>query len=434
VKVATRTAEPPTIGEYVFVVCILLYSSGAFITLLKGSEDLPVGMSTGSLAANSIWVISYLLGGCFLIKYCRWDVRLLRQNPWLFALTALPVVSVLWSDAPSITALRAAALLGTTLLGLYLGLRYDSMQFLQLLGWSLGIAAVLSFLVALLVPSYGMGSGVFEGDWIGVFQHKNTLGSVMALGFLVFSMLRRVSRTGKWFFWCLCLLSLALVFLADSVTSKVACAFLASIMFYSAFIRPKVKSPVRRFCIIFFSASTVALFVYIHFADILNFLGRDENLTGRLIIWALVWPLVQQRFLLGYGYGGFWLGLDGPSEEVWRVLGEQSIYHAHNGYLEIWTGCGLIGVILFLLCIIVAFRKAVIRSRNRPTAESQWPLYLFLFLAFHNLAEPTFLVMNHIFWLLFVAVVIQLSCPAEIVIREKRPALNARMEPRFEHA
>jgi exopolysaccharide production protein ExoQ len=434
VNESTRIAEPPKIGEYIFGVCILLYSSGAFITLLKGSEDLPIGMSTGSLLTNLIWVTGYLLGGFWLIKHCHWDTRLLRQNPWLFALTALPVLSVLWSDAPWITALRAAALIGTTLLGLYLGLRFKSIELLRLLGWSLGIAAVLSCLVAWLIPSYGRGTGVFEGEWIGVFQHKNTLGSVMALGFLVFFMLRRASRTGKWLFWCLCLLSLVLVFLANSVTSEAACVFLASIMFYGAFVRPRVNSPFRRFCIVFFLAATATLQMYLRFDSILNALGRDETLTGRLIIWSLVWPIVQQRFLLGYGYGGFWLGLDGPSEDVWKVFGEQSVYHAHNGYLEIWTGCGLAGVILLILCMIAVLRKAVTRSRNLPIAGNNWPLYLFLFLAFHNLAEPTFLAMNHIFWLVFVAVAIQLSRPEEILVREKRPALHARMEPQFEHA
>jgi len=406
---ATGAAEPPTVSEYVFAVCVLFYSSSAFATLLKGSDELPLGISTGFFLTNLISAFSYLLGAYFLLTRCDLKVQFLRRVPWLVGVTLVPVVSVLWSDAPWITSLRAIGLMGTTVVGLYLGLRYDLASLLRLLGWSLGIAAVLSFFAGWLFPNYGTGSGVFEGDWIGVFAHKNTFGSVMALGFLVFLTLGRISQRWKILLWFICFLCLVLVFLANSATSMVGCTFLIIAIIYDRLLRPGARRSYLRFSIVVSSACLAALLTYVHFGDILGVLGRDENMTGRLVMWSLVWSMVQQRMLLGYGYGAFWLGYDGPSAEVWKAFGEGSFATAHNGYLEIWTGCGLVGVILFALCLIAALRKAFVHSRNSATAGCHWPLYLFLFLIIYNLSEATFLLMNHIFWLTFVAVVVQLS-------------------------
>ncbi|HTA57272.1 MAG TPA: O-antigen ligase [Candidatus Baltobacteraceae bacterium] len=421
----------PTVEENVFAVCVLLYSSSAFAVFLKGSNEVAVGISTGFLVTNSISVFIYLVGAYFLVTRCNWNLQIVRQIPWLFGLTLLPVASVLWSDVPWITTLRAGALVGTTVVGVYLGVRYDSVALLRLLGWSLGIAGVLSFLAGWLVPTYGIGTGVFEGDWIGVFAHKNTLGSNMALGFLVFSLLARTSRYARWFLWVLCCLSLALVFLADSAGSKITCAFLVSVMFYDAAIRPRVKRIWMRYAVVSSLASLVVAQAYLRLQDILGVLGRDETMTGRMEVWSLLWPMLQERTWLGYGYGAFWLGYDGPSAEVWQELGEGAFSSSHNGYLEIWTSCGLLGLTLFAICLLGALRKAFARSREGATPDRSWPLYFLLFLIIYNLADTTFLLANHIFWLTFVAVVVQL-CRLEGKSMPKRQLLNAQMQPRFE--
>ncbi|NJL11116.1 MAG: hypothetical protein HC908_15720 [Calothrix sp. SM1_7_51] len=66
---------------------------------------------------------------------------------------------------------------------------------LQLLAWAFGIAAILSLLVCLAIPHYGVvGVGlivsqeeiVHTGSWRGIYIHKTFLGSIMSIGSLIF--------------------------------------------------------------------------------------------------------------------------------------------------------------------------------------------------------------------------------------------------------
>jgi len=51
---------------------------------------------------------------------------------------------------------------------------------------------------------------------------------------------------------------------------------------------------------------------------IANALGRDVTLTGRTSIWAVVLDKISKHPWLGYGYKGFWLGMEGESADVWH--------------------------------------------------------------------------------------------------------------------
>lgn len=141
---------------------------------------------------------------------------------------------------------------------------------------------------------------------------------------------------------------------------------------------------------------------------LLGALGKDITLTGRTEIWPLLFEVGQKQPWLGYGYSGFWLGWNGPSEAIWSLI----IWHpnhAHNGVLQIWLELGLVGVLLLTLSFIKASLRAVAWVRLTKTAEGLWPLVFLALMLLSNVTDNVILVTNNTFWILYVATAFSMS-------------------------
>jgi len=126
---------------------------------------------------------------------------------------------------------------------------------------------------------------------------------------------------------------------------------------------------------------------------ITRLLGKDSTLTGRTQLWSLVWKLIRSHPWFGYGYGGFWLGLQGPSAPVWRAVGWQPP-NAHNGFLDLLLDLGIIGLLLFVPVILTALRHAFTLARRGRTLDTAFPLIFLFFLLISNIIGLTQLGMN----------------------------------------
>jgi exopolysaccharide production protein ExoQ len=415
--------EYPPIGksEKIFVVCLFLFASGGFLNIVKGSSDLPTGASSGSALANALWILSYVGAGYFALRgsvHCRMRLVDLR---WLILLTAYAAISVGWSEVPDISILKASALLGTTLIGIYFGRRFAWDEQLKLLGTTITVAAVTSLAAVVFFPSFGIGKDVFEGAWQGIYPHKNGLGAIMSLGCLVCLLLSLRAKKNRFRFCCIGAICLVLLIFAESATSLVAGVCTGAFIGVRTIAFRLRWSRLRQGLAYVFIVVALAGMATANFQQIVTTLGRDESLTGRTVIWALVWDQVQDRPLLGYGYGGFWAGNDGPSESVWRILGERSVYHAHNGLLEVWAECGVLGLVLFALCFVDVYRKALREAGRTSEIANSWGLYLLIFIFLFDLTETAFMQSNHLLWILFVATIAGLArnkrMPPEIALR-----------------
>ena len=111
---------------------------------------------------------------------------------------------------------------------------------------------------------------------------------------------------------------------------------------------------------------------------------------------------------MGYGYGGFWLGWAGESAQVWLLRGADKAWHAHNGLLNIWLDLGLLGVSVFVLGFLLAFRRAVAWARLTKTAEGLLPLVFLTFILLYNTTESGILSYNNITWILYVTMVLSM--------------------------
>jgi O-antigen ligase len=117
--------------------------------------------------------------------------------------------------------------------------------------------------------------------------------------------------------------------------------------------------------------------------------------------------MITRHPWLGYGYNEFWPGYG--SDIVSRLTGLPEMSHAHNAILNLWLDVGLLGVVIFILQYLKSLWRALVAVRNTRTIEWLWPLVFLLFLAAYGLVESVILQRNGMSWILFTAVVIQVS-------------------------
>jgi exopolysaccharide production protein ExoQ len=416
----------------VFVVFVfLLASTGLLIPLLRQQGSAVSDVSAGDPVTQILWLGVYAV--TFVLIALRWRqfVGVVTRDKLLLLLVALAVLSVLWSAAPETTLRRGVALVGTTAFGAYLAARYTLGGQLRLLAWALGIAAVLSLISGLALPSYGISSDpLFVGDWQGIYNHKNALGNDMSLGAVVFLILAASNRGGRrWLIWGCFVLAVCLIVLSDSQTALIVLLALLALwpVYRSLRWRYTLALPFLIFAVLL--GASVATWLVSNADTVLGAFGRDVTLSGRTELWSLVWDEILERPLLGYGYSGFWLGLEGESAPIWLATGSE-VPAADNGFLDLWLNLGLVGVAVFVAGFSVAFLRAAAWARASRTSEGIWPCIFLTFMLLYSVSESVFLRQNSTLWILYVSTV--LSTFSRDLPRGARdaPAASAGTAPR----
>jgi O-antigen ligase len=167
--------------------------------------------------------------------------------------------------------------------------------------------------------------------------------------------------------------------------------------------------------------------------DVLLALGRDPTFTNRTRIWQLVLEYIDRRPWFGYGFGAFWREQSEDAQVLWVALGFKTP-HAHNSWLEMALGVGVIGTGIAVLGWLVALYRTL-RVAAAPHAEHV--AFCLAFLAaifFENLSEYEFFRPGRLMWALFVAIVVYLGREVAIAREssaEARSAAVARRPIRF---
>jgi len=385
---------------------VLMLASTAFLGFLQGPTNLNVARM-GNWLTNSIWLSSYLLAALALVSrvhLCR--EALVRCWP-LLGLLVFATLSLVWSDDRLITFLRLCALCGTTLSGLYLGERLTVLGQARLVMSILTWAAVLSLAACIFMPSIGIMTGELQGNWQGIFGHKNQLGLNMAIGFGLSMLLFLATRRMRYILTAV--LCLILILLSRSATGLV-CAFAQG--FALSFGWPLLKAwpcfrSTKRFLILAILGGVIAWTVS-QYSALVDLLGRDEGLTGRTQMWSLVGVMIAEKPILGYGYGAFWRGYEGPSGLIWDAMGVE-IFYSHNGFLDVCLDMGLVGTGLFVVGYMISVGRAVSRAMRLRHLSYMWPILFLIFFFTANLTEGSILRANALPWILYTALYYRLA-------------------------
>jgi len=129
-------------------------------------------------------------------------------------------------------------------------------------------------------------------------------------------------------------------------------------------------------------------------------LGRNSTLTGRTDIWESVLS-THTNPAIGAGYESFWLG--SRLLQVWRITGA-GINEAHNGYLEVYLGLGIVGLMLLALYLISTYQTIWKRLKDGSDLASLG-LAVWTVVFFYNMTEAAAF-KGHLMWVTFLLLVI----------------------------
>lgn len=391
------TSSIPLMLESAVVVLILLLFAEALLGPLLTDESKP----DDSAILRLIWLPVYGVIALLCLARFLAMANLAIRMPITIFMILLVVASTFWSIDQGQTFRRAIAIGITTAFGIYMAARYNWREMLALFGACWLVLCVGTFVVSLGVPSLGVETEVHVGAWKGLWFQKNAMGGHMSRATLLFAFLA-ITQPEYRKLWLFGLgMAVLLVLLSTSKTSLLGMLLGFGFLFIGWFMR---RGPVSSLSMFWSIVTLGSVFVFIAITDpglLLGLVGRDATLTGRTDIWVALFDVIEDRPLLGYGYGSFWGETSDPATYV-KEITQWDVPTAHNGWLETWLGIGLVGLILFGVNFVLTVIRALV------TAFHNWNGFFALgftaqFFVF-SMSESVILQQNTIVWVTYVAI------------------------------
>ena len=119
------------------------------------------------------------------------------------------------------------------------------------------------------------------------------------------------------------------------------------------------------------------------------------------MIWKQPW--------IGYGFGGFWQGLNGAESGYILRAVTWTPSHPHNGYLQLLLDLGILGLSIFLIGFFRTMIRALNLIRSTTAVAALWPVVHMAQLLITSTTETQLFAANNIGWILYVALVFSLQ-------------------------
>jgi O-antigen ligase len=391
------------------VLLVLVYSQ-AWVAPLMGEG--PAATETSALI-RGLFYPAYAAALALAALNVRAVVEAFVRAPLLLLLLLLAVASTVWSIDPDVTVRRVVALGLTTLSGVVIATRFSWRGLAEVMGLGFAVLVVLSFGAGLLAPSVGVMSELFPGAWRGLWSEKNMLGAHMALASAVFmaAAVLRPERRAVWLgFFAAAVL---LVLLSTSKTALLAMLLGFAVLGFVALVRRSAATGVATTWAAGVGVAVLALGALFAAEAVFDLLGKDATLTGRTQIWEAAVRQVSQQPWTGFGYGAVWDNASrwGPLAAIAHEI-EHLPQHAHNGWLEVWLGLGLVGVVIWAAYLLEVWARALgatYGERNPGAAYLALPTLAIFTLM--TLTESVVGNYNDLRWVFFVAVAVKLASP-----------------------
>lgn len=411
-KLAARVPGVPRLASDVaaslFALFGLFFFSGSMVAILtaEGATSSPkvqfLGLALGLVAAVDFALRQGAIG------------RLSRYYWPALVPIGLVIASIFWSVDPVLSGRRVMALLCATTFAFWTYERFHDRGLFALVAGAALIIVVLNVATSVAVPSIGVHPALTDlgepnphvGAWRGLFDHKNDFGRMMALCVLILWIAYGACRSWR----PVVALGLVLGYVGVAGSTSGQAAFLSVavplLVRTIALLRP--LSPERRAMVVAAAVPamiTAHLFSQILVTFVLGLLGKDPSLTGRTDIWMGTLQAIRGNMALGGGFGAGW---DLVGERLFILTGID-VGHAHNGYLDLVTDLGVVGLVILILFYIAIFLTAIrAYFADRASETALFAAGISAFALIGNWVASFLILHNSIYWVLPVLCVMSL--------------------------
>jgi len=359
----------------------------------------PVYYQDGSPLDRNVF-LGLMLAGFFVLwrRQIRWR-KLISSNPWLIVYFAYLGLSVIWADYPSVAFKRWCKDCGNIIMVLILLTESDPARAIQQTLARCGYALVpLSVVLIKYFPETGRyyNQFIWTYSYGGVATDKNTLGmTLLVCGLGIFWKIldfwnERVKNRRDLLAHFLLIGMCAWLWSVSKCATSLACSLLAIGMLFALKMTSHKKELRQAWLLGLSVLAFIILISSLIFGPLsiaTSLFGRDTTLTGRTEIWQELLKLDINRWF-GTGYGSLWQ--PDCSERLSKALGFYvPLKEAHNGYLEIYLNCGLIGLGLFIAVLLGSVRKTV-KSLSAGNSYNAFRFVVLTVAIIYNVTESAF--------------------------------------------
>jgi exopolysaccharide production protein ExoQ len=325
-------------------------------------------------------------------------------------------LSVFWSSYQWASVAGVAYQVAFAFLAVYIALVRDAIQIVRvvgdalrlLLGVSLALEVLSGLLIDVPITFLGIQGNIAQGGPIqGIFGTRNQLSIVALIAVVTFLVeLRTRSVRPALAALSISMAGLAILFTHSPVIAAVSVFVgLATLALY---LLRKLRPETRRIAQAVLALVVIAgvVLAYVYRTRVIDLLNARADFQVRYRLWIQIWELIPVNSLNGWGWVGAWPVDIYPFSAI-NVYSGTAHANGLNAYLDVYLQVGIVGLILFVVLLALAFGRSWLLGSNKRSVVYVWAPLVLVSLIATSVFESSMLVEGG--WLLLVACSVKAS-------------------------
>ena len=327
----------------------------------------------------------------------------------LLAFLAWSLLSVAWSQYSWASLGAVAYQFAFALIGVTLALTRDTIQIVRAFGdclrivivGSLAIEVFAGLIIDTAIPGLGIQGNLAVGGPIqGLTGSRNAMGLVALLAIVTFAVEYRTRSVRRGVAIASLVGAGITVLLTQSPVVTSVAVIVVVAMGTIAILRR--STPERR--IVIQSVLAVAIVIgtvaiYLGRSQVISLLNAASESEYRIDLWRRLGTLIQQHLIEGWGWIGAWNTDIVPFSLIRNARGAQH-GSALNAFVDVAFQLGIVGTLLFLVLVGLAFVRSWILASRQHSSAVVWCALVLVALIVVSLAESA--ILTDIGWLILV--------------------------------
>jgi O-antigen ligase len=256
--------------------------------------------------------------------------------------------------------------------------------------------------------------GVKTSQWgqhtyVGVAPGQNALGvicttfSVLLLWQLLSIWRSKWSKAGRKELYLIAGLFLMILYCLSLIHSATAtiCLLLGAFTMLGLGLRFVNKRIIGAYVLLAVIGIGVAQLFFDIYGTVVELTGHESTMEGRIRLWTYLLE-TDTHPMLGTGFESFWLGQ--RAIDIRAMPGFQWAVEAHDGYIELYLNLGIVGLLIFIGVVVVAFWK-ICRQLSTDFEWGRFQMACLVVILLHNWSEAGFKGLSFPFLILFLVAV-----------------------------